>query len=100
MDPISKAFVARLEEFGGRQIPVVPFSKGQSKDDVAREQRRSSRATKGWCSSAKLRRRRRCFEPSGDEMKTGGPYPWLVRSTAMVNQFYFYCVDATSDPSS
>lgn len=30
--------------------------------------------------------------------KTGRPYPWLVRSTAMVNQFYFYCVDADFGP--
>ena len=25
--------------------------------------------------------------------KTGGTYPWLVQSNAMVNHFYVYCVD-------
>ena len=29
---------------------------------------------------------------------TGARYPWLVRSTAMVNQFYVYCVDRDFGP--
>ena len=29
---------------------------------------------------------------------TGATYPWLVRSTAMVNQFYIYCVDREFAP--
>jgi hypothetical protein len=29
---------------------------------------------------------------------TGATYPWLVRSTAMVNQFYIYCVDRDFGP--
>src|SRR5207244_9519920 len=29
---------------------------------------------------------------------TGKPYPWLVRSTAMVNQYYFYCLDRDFGP--
>ena len=31
-------------------------------------------------------------------VKTGATYPWLVRSTAMVNQFYFYAVDRDFGP--
>ena len=30
--------------------------------------------------------------------RTGKTYPWLVRSTAMVNHFYFYCVDRDFGP--
>jgi hypothetical protein len=30
--------------------------------------------------------------------RTGGTYPWLVQSTAMVNQFYVYCVDRDFGP--
>src|ERR687886_462395 len=29
---------------------------------------------------------------------TGGSYAWLVRSTAFINFFYFYCVDADFGP--
>ena len=30
--------------------------------------------------------------------KTGATYPWLVRSTAMVNHFYIYCIDREFGP--
>ena len=30
--------------------------------------------------------------------ETGAPYAWLVRATAMVNQYYCYCVDADFGP--
>ena len=29
---------------------------------------------------------------------TGGTYPWIVKSTAMVNHYYFYCVDEDFGP--
>ena len=36
MDPISKAFVAAIDEFASRQnVPMVAFRKGERKDDVA-----------------------------------------------------------------
>ncbi len=30
--------------------------------------------------------------------KTGKTYPWLMKSTAMVNHYYFYCVDREFGP--
>src|SRR5207253_1981062 len=30
--------------------------------------------------------------------ETGRSYPWIVRSTALVNQYYFYCVDRDFGP--
>ena len=30
--------------------------------------------------------------------RTGGTYPWIVDSTAMVNHYYFYCVDEDFGP--
>jgi len=35
--------------------------------------------------------RRRC-------KRTGATYPWIVQSTAMVNHYYFYCVDEDFGP--
>jgi len=36
MDPISKAFVAAIEEYAlAEQIPLITFQKGERKDDVA-----------------------------------------------------------------
>ncbi len=31
---------------------------------------------------------------------TGATYPWIVRSTGVVNHFYFYCLDAEFGPFS
>jgi hypothetical protein len=31
-------------------------------------------------------------------LETGQTYPWIIRSTALVNQFYFYCVDRDFGP--
>ena len=30
--------------------------------------------------------------------QTGGTYPWIVRSTGLVNQYYFYCIDRDFGP--
>jgi hypothetical protein len=30
--------------------------------------------------------------------QTGATYPWLVRSTAMANHFYLYCMDRDFGP--
>jgi hypothetical protein len=29
---------------------------------------------------------------------TGRSYPWIVRSMALVNQYYFYCLDRNFGP--
>src|SRR6202166_2978425 len=48
MDPISKTFVAALEEYARREkIPVIQFRKGQRKDDIAAEQRKKFRKAGG-----------------------------------------------------
>src|ERR1700689_5289143 len=60
---------------------------------------RTSTSLRGLCLSGKHRRKRRCSAPSGARNeKTGATYPWLVRSTAMVNHFYIYCLDRDFGP--
>jgi len=100
MDPISKAFVAALEDFARREkIPVIQFRKGQRKDDIAAEQRRKFNKAEGVVFIGKAQEKTPVFrtERRRNE-KTGATYPWLVRSTAMVNQFYIYCVDRDFGP--
>jgi len=95
MDPISKAFVAALKDFAQREeIPVIPFRKGQRKDEVAAEQRKKFTKAEGVVFIGKAQEKTPVFrtERRRNE-KTGATYPWLVRSTAMVNHFYIYCVD-------
>ena len=100
MDPISKTFVAALEAFARQEkIPVVTFRKGQRKDEVAAEQRKKFQKTEGVVFIGKAQEKTPVFrtERRRNE-KTGATYPWLVRSTAMVNQFYIYCVDRDFGP--
>src|ERR1700731_4211332 len=100
MDPISKTFVAALEAFARQEkIPVITFRKGQRKDDVAAEQRKRFLKTEGVVFIGKAQEKTSVFrtERRRNE-KTGATYPWLVRSTAMVNHFYIYCIDRDFGP--
>jgi hypothetical protein len=100
MDPISKTFLAALEEYARREeIPVVQFRKGQRKDDIAAEQRKKFSKGEGVVFIGKAQEKTPVFrtEQRRNE-KTGATYPWLVRSTAMVNHFYIYCVDRDFGP--
>ena len=45
MDPIAKAFISRVDQFATQAI--VPFEKGQRKDDVAAAYRRKCTAEQG-----------------------------------------------------
>ena len=100
MDPISKAFVAEMEQFAKQgNIPVVRFGKGQRKDDVAAEYRKKFQGQEGVLFIGKAQEKTPVFrtERRRNE-KTGATYPWLVRSTAMVNHFYVYCMDRDFGP--
>ena len=100
MDPISKAFISGMEEFAKQQnVPMVRFEKGQRKDDVATEFRKKFRAEEGVMFIGKAQEKTPVFrtERRRNE-KTGATYPWLVRSTAMVNHFYTYCMDRDFGP--
>jgi hypothetical protein len=100
MDPISKTFVAALEQFAKREkVPVIQFRKGERKDDVAAEQRKKFTKEEGVVFIGKAQEKMPVFRTERRRNETtGATYPWLVRSTAMVNQFYIYCVDRDFGP--
>jgi hypothetical protein len=100
MDPISKAFVGKLEAFAAQHaIPVVTFRKGERKDDVAAQYLSAFKAEEGVLFIGKAQEKAPVFRTERRRNpKTGATYPWLVRSTAMVNQFYVYAVDRDFGP--
>jgi hypothetical protein len=100
MDPISKRFVAELEQFAKQeQVPVIQFRKGERKDDIAAAQRRKFTKPEGVVFIGKAQEKTSVFRTERRRNEsTGATYPWLVRSTAMVNQFYVYCVDRDFGP--
>jgi hypothetical protein len=100
MDPISKEFVARLESFAKEQrVPVVQFRKGERKDDIAAEYIRKFKQEEGVLFIGKAQEKTRVFRTERRRNpNTGVAYPWLVRSTAMVNHYYIYGVDRDFGP--
>ena len=100
MDPISKAFVAALEGFAKReQVPIVQFRKGERKDDIAAEHRKKFTKPEGVVFIGKAQEKTPVFRTERRRNEqTGATYPWIVRSTAMVNQFYVYCLDRDFGP--
>jgi hypothetical protein len=100
MDPMTKAFVADIHGFvAARGLDLVSFGKGQRKDDLAQEFLARFPDAEGVLFVGRAQEKARVW---GTQRRynpvTGGSYAWLVRSTAFINYFYFYCVDADFGP--
>jgi hypothetical protein len=100
MDPISKTFIAAMEAFARREcVSIVQFRKGQRKDDIAAGYLKKFTDIEGVLFIGKAQEKTPVFRTQRRRNeKTGATYPWLVRSTAMVNHFYVYCVDRDFGP--
>ncbi len=100
MSPISRSFVAALEAFAAKQgLPLVQFHKGQRKDDVMAEHLHKFSKEEGVVFIGKAQEKTPVFRTEKRKNpKTGQPYPWIVRSTAMVNHYYVYAVDRDFGP--
>src|SRR5579864_933959 len=106
MAPMTAAFTADIDHFiAARGLDLVRFARGQRKDDVTREYlRRAELDDRGLVPAQVLyvgvaQEKQRVFRTSKRRNPvTGATYPWLVPSTAVVNQYYFYCVDEDFGP--
>jgi hypothetical protein len=100
MAPISRAFIAAIEAFvAEHRLPLITFEKGQRKDDVMAAHLARFTADEGVVFVGKAQEKATVFRTEKRRNpSTGQPYPWLVRSTAMVNHYYFYAVDRDFGP--
>jgi hypothetical protein len=100
MGAMTRKFVAQLEAFAkAQQIPLITFAKGQRKDDIAAAYRAKFGKDEGVVFIGKAQEKARVFRTeSRYSLKTGKHYPWLVRSTAMVNHYYLYAQDRDFGP--
>lgn len=100
MDPISKAFIAAIEDFASaEQIPLITFRKGERKDDIAAKMRKGLVADEGVVFIGKAQEKSSVFRTEKrTNPKTGHKYPWIVRGSALVNHYYFYIVDRNFGP--
>ncbi|RSM51481.1 hypothetical protein DMB66_41695 [Actinoplanes sp. ATCC 53533] len=97
--PISEAFVTAIKTFARQgRIPVVDFVKGQRKDDVMHEHLAGFTADEGVVFIGRAQEKNGVFRTEKRRNSLGLSYPWIVRATAMVNQWYFYCVDTDFGP--
>ena len=100
MSPMSRRFVAALEAFvAGHEVPLVQFRKGQRKDQMMTEHLRTFRKEEGVVFVGKAQEKTPTLRTEKRRNpKTGQAYPWIVKSTAMVNHYYIYAVDRDFGP--
>jgi hypothetical protein len=100
MSPMTRTFVTALEDFVARRgIALVQFAKGQRKDAVMAEHLRCFSAEEGVVFVGKAQENTPVFRTERRRSpRTGQPYPWIVRRSAMVNNYYIYAVDRDFGP--
>ena len=100
MSPMTRRFVAKLEDFVTRHgIALVQFRPGQRKDAVMAEHLRQFGRDEGIVFVGKAQENTPVFRTERRRSPTTGrPYPWIVRRSAMVNNYYIYAVDRDFGP--
>src|SRR5246127_4639669 len=96
---ITDAFSAEMRRFArDQQVPWVDFAKGQRKDDVMHEHLARFIAAEGVVLVGRAQEKTPLFRTEKRRDAHGDSYPWIVKTTGLVNQFYFYCLDADFGP--
>jgi hypothetical protein len=98
--PMTAACVTGSARFAKqRGVPLITFAKGQRKEEVAATYLAQFGGPEGVLVIGKAQERATVVRTERrPDPYTGTPYAWLVRSTALVNQYYFYCVDDDFGP--
>jgi hypothetical protein len=99
---ISEAFTTAIGDFArAAGVPLVHFAKGQRKDDVMQEHLTAFRAagrTEGVLFVGRAQEKAPVFRTEKRRDHDGRSYPWIVKTTGIINQWYFYCVDGDFGP--
>ncbi len=100
MAPMTHAFVKAMDDFiKAHKIPEVRFLKGQRKDTVTAEYLKQFQQEEGILYIGKAQEKASVFRTEKRRNPTTGQsYPWIVHSTALVNQYYIYAVDQDFGP--
>lgn len=100
MQPMSRAFISAIERYATAEgLDLIRFSKGQRKDDIAQQYLEQFPHPEGVLFIGKAQEKSNVIRTQRRRNpQTGQSYPWLVRSTAMTNQYYFYILDEDFGP--
>jgi hypothetical protein len=100
MAPMTKMFVAEIHDFvAARRLDLITFAKGQRKDDLTQSYLAEHDGSEAVLyvgraqEKASVMRTERRYD-----QRTGASYAWLVKASALVNHFYFYCFDDDFGP--
>ena len=98
--PMTDAFVRNVEQFvAAEDLDLIVFQKNQRKDEVTQKRIRKFKKNEGVLYVGKAQEKARVMRTERRRCsRTGATYPWIVESTAMVNHYYFYCVDEDFGP--
>ena len=98
MDPMTKAFVADIHGFiAARGLELVSFGK-ERKDEVAQQFLARFTGSEGVLFVGRAQEKALVWRTQRRYSRDGSSFAWLVRSTAFVNHFYFYCLDEDFGP--
>jgi hypothetical protein len=99
---ISEAFTTAISDFArAAGVPLVHFAKGQRKDDVLHEHLAAFQAAgqaEGVLFIGRAQEKTQVFRTEKRRDHEGKSYPWIVKTTGIINQWYFYCVDGDFGP--
>ena len=96
---VTDAFSAAMHRFArDHRVPWVNFGKGQRKDDVMHEHLARFTGEEGVLFIGRAQEKTRLFRTERRRDAHGEAYPWIVKATGVVNQFYVYAVDADFGP--
>ncbi|MBL7494207.1 hypothetical protein I6A60_00695 [Frankia sp. AgB1.9] len=96
---ITDRFVTAIRRFAAdREIPIVDFARGQRKDDVMHEHLARLTGDERVLFIGRAQEKVPLFRTEKRRDREGKTYPWIVKTTGLVNQFYVYCVDADFGP--
>lgn len=100
MAPISARFVTAIKTYAETAgVPLIDFKRGERKDDIAAEHLARFEADEGVLFIGRAQEKTRVFRTEKRRNPTTGRrYAWIVPSTAIVNHYYVYAVDADFGP--
>lgn len=96
---ISERFAAAIHRFArDTGVPWVDFVKGQRKDDVMHQHLAEFSGEQGVLFIGRAQEKTTLFRTEKRRNADGAAYPWIVKTTGVVNHFYVYAVDADFGP--
>lgn len=99
---MTEAFGKAMRRFAVTEgVPWVDFVKGQRKDDVMHQHLARFEAaggTEGVLFVGRAQEKTSLFRTEKRRNAEGVAYPWIVKTTGLVNHFYVYAVDADFGP--